>query len=177
MGRRAVWVEVGLSVECGLGSSPAIKPQRAEPTLRSLLCMIEKLVCGEPGLSRGRDVSRGDDGKLPPLEVSSCCSLIKVRHSTTGDGLGWAHQVAGQKASLDRWTVEPRLWGGVCVLVTGSGDRGGTPLKVKEWRMASAAGWLLSLGHCSRELQRQKLGWATSLPGAGEELGLETSPL
>lgn len=127
-------------MERGLGFGPAIKPQRAEPTLRSLLCMIEKLVCGEPGLSWGRNVSRGDEGKLSPLEVSSCCSLIKVRHSTTGDSLGWAHRVAGQKASLDRWTVEPRLWGGVCVLVTGSGGRGGTPLKVKEWRRLLQAG-------------------------------------
>lgn len=45
-----------------------------------------------------------------------------MRHSTTGDGLGWAHQLAGQKASLDRWTVEPRLWGRVCILVIGSGE-------------------------------------------------------
>lgn len=177
MGRRAVWVEAGLSGECGLGSHPAIKPQKAETTLRSLLCMIEKLVCGEPGLSRGRDVSHGDEGKLPPLEFSSCCFLIKVRRSTTGDGLGWAHQVAGQKASLDRWTVEPRLWGGVCILVTGSGGRGGTPLKVKEWRMASAAGWLLSLGDCSENCRDRSWAGPRLCLRAGEELGLETSPL
>lgn len=43
-------------------------------------------------------------------------SLTRVRHSTTGHWLGWACQPIGQKASLDRWTVEPRPQGGVCVL-------------------------------------------------------------
>lgn len=36
-----------------------------------------------------------------------------------------------------------RLWGGVCILVIGSGDRGGTPVKVKAGRMAALIRGLL----------------------------------